>query len=111
MAGRVLVWLGDLAISCASLIAGVLKLMRAAPDGRQQIVGLLFAGDLVGQAFATAADTIVALCDADLCAYPCRRLEAVFAAQPGAAARLSDCFTGSKARPHPDRPALRDLAG
>jgi CRP/FNR family transcriptional regulator len=36
----------------ANIVSGIVKLTKTMPDGRQQIVGLLFPFDFVGQAFA-----------------------------------------------------------
>ena len=36
----------------ANVVSGIVKLTKTMPDGRQQIVGLLFPFDFVGQAFA-----------------------------------------------------------
>ena len=44
-AGQVLVWSGDPNAICATVVSGVLKAMRAGPEGREHIVGLAFAGD------------------------------------------------------------------
>ncbi|HWL47633.1 MAG TPA: Crp/Fnr family transcriptional regulator, partial [Sphingomonadaceae bacterium] len=56
---------------CANVVSGVLQMTTATSDGREQIVGLLFPGDFVGQPFATEASlTFAALTDAELCVYP-----------------------------------------
>jgi len=69
--GQTLIWAGDDSIICANLLSGVLKLVAAMPDGREQIVGLLYPADFVGQPYAGQADfTITALTDAELCIFP-----------------------------------------
>ena len=69
--GQTLIWAGDDSIICANLLSGVLKLVAATPDGREQIVGLLYPADFVGQPYAGQADfTITALTDAELCIFP-----------------------------------------
>lgn len=69
--GRTLIWAGDEAAVCANLVSGVLKITAATIDGREQIAGLLFPGDFVGQPFAAEATlSFAALTDAELCAYP-----------------------------------------
>lgn len=85
-AGQVLTWAGDPAVTCAMLVSGVLKVVRDAPDGGAQIVGLLFPGDLVGEPFAAQAnDSVVALADADLCVYPRVPLQRLLDEHPAAA--------------------------
>ncbi|MEG3164386.1 Crp/Fnr family transcriptional regulator [Sphingomonas sp. PB2P19] len=69
--GETVIWAGDESIICANLLSGVLKLVAATSDGREQIVGLLYPADFVGQAHAGTADfTITALTDAELCVFP-----------------------------------------
>jgi len=76
--GQVVVWEGDASSVCASIVAGVLKVTSATADGREQIVGLLFPGDFVGQLFRDEASlTVTTLSDADLCLYPREKFEAV----------------------------------
>ncbi|UAK26560.1 Crp/Fnr family transcriptional regulator [Sphingomonas nostoxanthinifaciens] len=69
--GQTFVWAGDESIVCGNLLAGVLKLTAATPDGREQIVGLLYPADFVGRPYADTADfTVTALTDAELCVFP-----------------------------------------
>ncbi len=76
--GQVFVWEGDASNICANIISGVLKVTSATVDGREQIVGLLFAGDFVGQPFRSDTPlTVTALSDADLCIYPRQGFETV----------------------------------
>lgn len=76
--GQVLVWEGEASSICANIVSGVLKVTSATADGREQIVGLLFAGDFVGQPFSAKTSlTVTALSDADLCIYPRRGFETV----------------------------------
>ncbi len=76
--GQVVVWEGDKASICANLVSGVLKLSSGTDDGREQIVGLLFPGDFVGELFVDEAQvTVTALSDADLCFYSRDRFEQV----------------------------------
>jgi len=76
--GRVFLWEGDESTVCASIVSGVLKVSSATADGREQIVGLLFPGDFVGQPFRDELSlTVTALSDASLCTYPRPRFEAV----------------------------------
>lgn len=74
--GQVIAWEGDDSAVCANVVSGVLKATNSTLDGREQIVGLLFAGDFLGQPFRdTTTLTITALSDAELCIYPRRRFE------------------------------------
>jgi CRP/FNR family transcriptional regulator, anaerobic regulatory protein len=76
--GQVFVWEGDASSICANIVSGVLKVTSATADGREQIVGLLFAGDFVGQPFrAETSLTVTALSEADLCIYPRQGFETV----------------------------------
>lgn len=69
--GQALMWAGDSSTVCANLVSGVLQMTTATDDGREQIVGLLFPGDFVGQPFAMEATlTFSALTEAELCVYP-----------------------------------------
>lgn len=69
--GETLIWAGDESIICANLLSGVLKLVASTPDGREQIVGLLYPADFVGQPYAGQADfTITALTESELCVFP-----------------------------------------
>jgi len=48
-AGQVLTGLAAPDGWCATILSGVVKLTKSLPDGRQQIVGLLFASDFLGR--------------------------------------------------------------
>jgi CRP/FNR family transcriptional regulator len=77
-AGKAIAWAGDAAMICGNLLSGVLKLVAATADGREQIVGLLYPADFFGQPYAGATDyTIVALTDAELCVFPRAAFERV----------------------------------
>ncbi|WP_136161230.1 Crp/Fnr family transcriptional regulator [Sphingomonas flavalba] len=81
--GQTLIWAGDSSSVCANLVSGVLKMATATADGREQIVGLLFPGDFVGQPFAEEASlTFAALTDASLCVYPREGFVEVLADHP-----------------------------
>ncbi len=76
--GQVFVWEGESSTVCANIASGVLKVTSMTADGREQIVGLLYAGDFVGQPFREETSlTITALSDADLCIYPRQGFEKV----------------------------------
>ena len=83
-AGQVLTWAGDANLLCANVVAGILKVTASTANGREQIVGLLFAGDFVGQPFAEDSTvTVTALAESDLCIYPRERFERVLGEVPG----------------------------
>lgn len=70
-AGQAFNWAGDRNNHCATVVDGMLKVTASTTDGREQIVGLLFPGDFVGELFEEDATlTISALCETDLCIYP-----------------------------------------
>jgi len=83
-AGQVLTWAGDANLLCANVVAGILKVTASTANGREQIVGLLFAGDFVGQPFTEDSTvTVTALVESDLCIYPRERFERVLGEAPG----------------------------
>ncbi len=64
--------------SYASVLRGVIKLSKVLEDGRQQVVGLQFAPDLLGRPFAAESRvTAEAASDVDLCVIPKPALEAL----------------------------------
>jgi CRP/FNR family transcriptional regulator, anaerobic regulatory protein len=55
---------------CATLLSGVVKLSKTMPDGRQQIVALLFPGDFLGRPYkAEFPYTAETATDVQLCCY------------------------------------------
>lgn len=69
--GQTVIWAGDGDAVCANLVSGILKVTTGTVDGREQISGLLFPGDFVGQPFAAEATlSFAALTHAELCVYP-----------------------------------------
>jgi CRP/FNR family transcriptional regulator, anaerobic regulatory protein len=76
--GQTLQWAGEESLVCANLLSGVLKLSATTPDGREQVVGLLYPADFVGRPWAELADfTVTALGDAELCVFPRQPFERV----------------------------------
>jgi CRP/FNR family transcriptional regulator len=60
----------------ASVVEGVVKLTKSTRDGRQQIVGLAFAADLIGRPFANISKyRIEAATDVSMCSFPRQRFE------------------------------------
>ena len=73
----------------ANVIAGVIKLTKTLADGRQQIVGLLFAPDFLGRAFSTNNPYFAeAASDVDLCCFPHDGFQRVLRDFPGIEHRL-----------------------
>ena len=69
--GQTLWWQGGDAHSVAHVTGGVLKLCVAAPEGREQTVGIKLASDFIGRPFGeTNSHSVVALTDADICSFP-----------------------------------------
>jgi CRP/FNR family transcriptional regulator, anaerobic regulatory protein len=67
---------------CGTILSGVIKLTKSLPDGRQQIVALLFPSDFLGRPFKTAspyaAETAT---EVQLCCYSLRDFEHLLAEQ------------------------------
>lgn len=82
-AGQVVCWVGDQASAFANVVRGTLKLSAMTADGREQIVGLLFPGDFVGQLFSDKTDlTVTAITETDLCSYSRTAFEALLDDHP-----------------------------
>lgn len=76
--GQTIAWAGDEAVICGNLLTGVLKLVAATVDGREQTVGLLYPADFFGQPYAGDVDfTLAALTEAELCVFPRAAFERV----------------------------------
>ncbi|WP_205910242.1 helix-turn-helix domain-containing protein [Rhizobium sp. FKY42] len=74
-----------------NIIRGVVKLSKTLEDGRQQIVGLQFAPDLVGRLYASESPmTAEAASDVDVCRVPRRILERLIDGNPELRKRLMD---------------------
>ncbi|AMK23037.1 Crp/FNR family transcriptional regulator [Sphingobium sp. TKS] len=68
--GQGLIWAGDPHPPCGSLVSGMVKITASTIGGREQIVGLLYPGDFIGQPFAPQAEfTFTALTDAQTCIF------------------------------------------
>jgi CRP/FNR family transcriptional regulator len=66
-----------------NVLAGVVKLSKVLEDGRQQVVGLQFAPDLLGRLFASESRVSAeAASDVDLCVVPKNALEALLRDNP-----------------------------
>jgi CRP/FNR family transcriptional regulator len=81
--GSVIVASGEQPDWCANVISGVIKLTLTLSDGRQQIVGLLFASDFLGRPFKDRAPyTAEAATVVELCCFGRRHFEQLLEEQP-----------------------------
>ena len=70
-AGQAVMWEGDDSMVVANVIEGTLKLATSTGDGREQIVGVVYASDFIGRPFgARTPHSVTALTDARLCLFP-----------------------------------------
>jgi CRP/FNR family transcriptional regulator len=73
----------------ANIVSGAVKLAKTLPDGRQQIVGLLFAPDFLGRAYSRSNPyTAEAATDVEICTFPNRAFERLAGEYPGLQQRL-----------------------
>jgi CRP/FNR family transcriptional regulator len=73
----------------ANIVSGSIKLSKTLPDGRQQIVGLLFAPDFLGRAYSKSNPyTAEAATDVEICMFPNRAFERLAGEFPGLQRRL-----------------------
>lgn len=79
----------ETADSYSNIMGGVVKLSKMMPDGRQQIVGLQFAPDLLGRPFQSTSNvTAEAATDVRLCVFPKSIMDAMIRDTPGMERRL-----------------------
>ena len=68
--GQTVFWEGDDVVVVANVIEGVLKVSMSMPDGREQIVGIVFSSDFIGRPFGQQSPySVTALTDAELCIF------------------------------------------
>jgi CRP/FNR family transcriptional regulator len=68
--GHTLLWEGDDAPVVANVLEGVLKLVAATADGREQIVGIVFPSDFIGRPFGKESPySVSAISAAELCTF------------------------------------------
>jgi CRP/FNR family transcriptional regulator len=73
----------------ANVVSGTVKLTKTLPDGRQQIVGLLFAPDFLGRAYSKHNPyTAEAATDVEICTFPNVAFERLVGEYPGLQQRL-----------------------
>jgi CRP/FNR family transcriptional regulator len=67
----------------AVIVSGVVKLVHAHADGRNQIVGLQFPADFVGRPYSDEVNLVAeAATDLDLCSFSCRVYETLSETHP-----------------------------
>jgi CRP/FNR family transcriptional regulator len=80
---------GDPATHFLNITEGAVKVYKLLPDGRRQITGFLFVGDLLGLAFNdTYTYSAEALTPVSLCRFPRRQLERLLEEFPAVERRL-----------------------
>ena len=73
----------------ANVITGAVKLTKTLPDGRQQIVGLLFSPDFLGRAYSKSNPyTAEAATEVEICTFPNAAFERLASEYPGLQQRL-----------------------
>jgi CRP/FNR family transcriptional regulator len=73
----------------ANIVAGTVKLTKTLPDGRQQIVGLLFAPDFLGRTYSKHNPyTAEAASDVEICTFPNVAFERLVGEFPGLQQKL-----------------------
>ncbi|MBI2720082.1 MAG: Crp/Fnr family transcriptional regulator [Rhizobiales bacterium] len=73
----------------ANVISGAIKLTKTLPDGRQQIVGLLFAPDFLGRAYSKSNPySAEAATEVEICCFPNTAFERLASEFPGLQQRL-----------------------
>ncbi len=73
----------------ANILSGAVKLTKSLPDGRQQIVGLLFPPDFLGRALGRGENCLAeAATEVELCCYPAKPFRALLQSCPALERRL-----------------------
>lgn len=88
-AGQTILGEGESHTIFANIVSGVVKLTKTLDDGRQHIIGLLFAGDFLGRAFRKDNPYFAeAATDVELCVFPATGFEKLLPERPGLEHRL-----------------------
>lgn len=83
MRGQTLQWEGEEALFVANVIEGLLKMSTSTSDGREQIVGLAFPSDFLGQPFHDRCGyTATAMVDSRVCLFTRTSFDAFARAHP-----------------------------
>jgi CRP/FNR family transcriptional regulator, anaerobic regulatory protein len=82
-AGQTIISDGEPVDFFASIISGAVKLTKTLPDGREQIVALLFAPDFFGRAYSKSNPyTAEAVTDVEICTFPKAAFDRVVSEHP-----------------------------
>ncbi len=88
-AGQTILGEGEAHTIFANIVSGVVKLTKTLDDGRQHIIGLLFASDFLGRAFRRDNPYFAeAATDVELCIFPAAGFEKLLPDHPGLEHRL-----------------------
>ncbi len=88
-AGQLILGEGEARTIFANIVSGVVKLTKTLDDGRQHIIGLLFASDFLGRAFRSDNPYFAeAATDVELCVFPTAGFERLLNEHPGLEHRL-----------------------
>ncbi len=88
-AGQTILGEGEAHTIFANIVSGVVKLTKTLDDGRQHIIGLLFASDFLGRAFREDNPYFAeAATDVELCAFPAAGFEKLLPDHHGLEHRL-----------------------
>lgn len=89
LAREAVVWEGDPGRSVFEVVSGVVKLYKLTPDGRRQVTGFVYPGQMLGLVHREHyIYTAEAVTDAVLCLYPRGKLEQLTDRTPGLARGL-----------------------
>lgn len=98
-AGQTIIANGGEATNVGTVLAGVLRVTRTLPDGRERVVGLLYPGDFFGQVFISSADfAIEAATDVEICVADRLAFEGAMARRPALARSLLLTMTNALAQ-------------
>jgi CRP/FNR family transcriptional regulator, anaerobic regulatory protein len=87
--GQTILGEGETNTIFANLVSGVVKLTKTLDDGRQHIIGLLFASDFLGRAFRKDNPYFAeAATNVELCVFPAAGFEKLLPDHPGLERRL-----------------------
>ncbi|MGO9543678.1 MAG: Crp/Fnr family transcriptional regulator [Rhodomicrobium sp.] len=88
-AGQTILGEGETHTIFANIVSGVVKLTKTLDDGRQHIIGLLFASDFLGRAFRKDNPYFAeAATEVELCVFPAAGFERLLPEHPGLEHRL-----------------------
>lgn len=88
-AGQTILGEGEARSIFANIVSGVVKLTKTLDDGRQHIIGLLFASDFLGRTFREDNPYFAeAATDVELCVFPTTGFERLLNEHPGLEHRL-----------------------